>query len=170
MPSKSLEQKPTEQPSRVRNCYFTIRVSHQQTAQVPVRLQPKCGAKDWFSHWLHSKLKVLKKHKKNNCNGKTFLFHLIILKSLIYIPMISFNISILIYFWILLFPCPNSHLLHWWNVGQIAVFTSTTFQSQFFPLGVSALWWETIDYNVLFSLFNCPTRQDISIKLLVQPR
>ena len=54
--------------------------------------------------------------------------------------MNSFNIPILINFWILLFPCPNSHLLHWWNVGQIAVFTSTAFQSRFLPLGVSALW------------------------------
>ena len=54
--------------------------------------------------------------------------------------MISLNIAILIYFSFLLFPCPNLHLSHCWNVRQVAVFTYTAFRSRILPLGVSALW------------------------------
>ena len=124
---------------RARNCDVTVRVSCQLTVQVPVRQQAKCEAKHWFSHWLHSKWKVLKKHiKREIALLKHFFspYNIEISNLYSYHIFKYWNFDMLCFS---LFLCPNGKLGCCWNVRQVAVFTYTGIQSRVPPLGVCSV-------------------------------
>ena len=124
---------------RARNCDVTVRVSRQLTVLVPVRQQAKCEAKHWFSHWLHSKWKVLKKHiKREIALLKHFFspYNIEISNLYSYHFFKYWNFDML---WFLLFLCPNGKLGCCSDVRQVAVFTSTAIQSRIPPLGVCSV-------------------------------
>ena len=124
---------------RARNCDVTVRVSRQLTVLVPVRQQAKCEAKHWFSHWLHSKWKVLKKHIKREI---ALLKHFFSSYNIEISNLYSYHIFKYWNFDMLcfsLFLCPNGKLGCCWNVRQVAVFTYTGIQSRVPPLGVCSV-------------------------------
>ena len=137
--SSLISERVPQRTHRARNCDVTVRVSRQLTVLVPVRQQAKCEAKHWFSHWLHSKWKVLKKHIKREIAVLKHFFspYNIEISDLYSYHFFKYwNFDIL---WFSLFLCPNGKLGCCWNVRQVAVFTSTAIQSRIPPLGVCSV-------------------------------